>query len=134
MNDRNIIVIDGRLTKDIELKYTQSGMEIAGFSIANNVYGGKDKPEITNFFDCTAFGSRAKFLAGYAHKGDLLSIDGQLRQNKWQNKEGENRYKIEIIVSNVRIHSKRDKGEQGGPVELPDGDDNPFAGDNEVPF
>jgi len=101
----NVVAISGNLGKDCDLRRTQSGMAIANFSIAvsdskkNQQTGEWEK--ITHWVDCVLFGTRAEKLADYLVKGTKLAISGKLRQSKWQDKDGNNRSKLEVVVDEI---------------------------------
>ena len=98
----NNIQILANMTKDIELKYTPSGLAIGAFGIAYNErrkqqdgsYG-----DVTHFFDCTAFGKTAENINAYFHKGSKILIDGSLDYQSWKNQEGQTRSKVGIKVN-----------------------------------
>lgn len=128
MSDTNVVVIKGNLTKDAELRYTTSGASMLKFSLANNTgymteEGWKD---YANFFDCVLWGKRAVSLAGSLTKGTGLVVSGQLRQNRWQNEQGQNRSKIELHVSDLSFSGGKRSGDgmnQGDHVtDISDGD------------
>lgn len=82
----NQIVLTGRISKNVELRTTNSGKEVANFSIAvNNPYK-KDESgnTLADFFDCMVWGTQAVNLQKYQNKGDLISIVGRLANQKWQ--------------------------------------------------
>jgi single-strand DNA-binding protein len=98
----NSVVISGRVTKDVELRYLPSGMAIASFPLAvqedrKNAEGGYD----TNFIDVTAWGKTAEFVANHSGKGLRLIVNGRLKQEKWQDKDGANRSKISVTAEKV---------------------------------
>lgn len=132
MTDLNRVTIIARLTRDAELKYTQSGTAICNFSVANNRTWSTngDKKEEVNYFDCIAWGKQGEFIAEYAKKGKRVAIDGRLQQNRWEDKDGSKRSKIEIIVESIQIldYDKKDSQETSAPES-----NNPFADDN-IPF
>ena len=101
MADINNVNLTGRLTKDPNMNTTATGMAITKVSIAVNEYVKKDKEERPNFFDLTLFGKQAEFVKNYISKGDLVSISGSLRQERWRNKEGDNRNKVVINVDKI---------------------------------
>ena len=104
MNDMNIVAINGRLTKDAELKYTSGGMAIATLSLASNRSVKKnDKWEDeANFFDCTMFGKSAEAVKQYLTKGQQVSISGELRQERWE-KDGQKNSRVTIIVNHLQL-------------------------------
>ena len=91
MNSVNII---GRLTKDIELKETQSGKKVCSFRIA--VSNGKDRPSY--FFSCVAWNETAKNLAKFFHKGDMVGLSGNLTSREYEDADGNKKSAIEILV------------------------------------
>jgi len=104
MTDMNIVAINGRLTRDAELKYTNSGMAICKFSIASNrsVKKGDKWEDEANFFECTMFGKRAESINQYLTKGQQVSISGELRQERWE-KDGKQNSRITISVNNLQL-------------------------------
>lgn len=92
----NTVAIMGRLTKDVELKTTQSGKSWVKFSIAVPV--GKGKAE---FFDCFAWETTAEFISKYFQKGSMIAIEGHLKQNSYKNKDGGVTNKIEICADKL---------------------------------
>ncbi|MCR5664241.1 MAG: single-stranded DNA-binding protein [Oscillospiraceae bacterium] len=108
----NHIVIMGRLTRDPELRYTQSQTPVASFTVAvDRDFGGRDGGEKqTDFIDCSAWRSTAEFVSKYFHKGSMIVVSGRLQSRKWQDREGNNRVNWEIVADNVYFgeSSRRD--------------------------
>lgn len=104
--DINVLLINGRLVRDSELKTTQTGTPILTFSIASNYATKKgDKwEEDSNFFDVKMFGNRADALRPHLIKGKLVSVEGELRQERWE-QEGQNRSKIVIYAKTIQLLS-----------------------------
>lgn len=104
MNDMNVLAINGRLVRDAELSYTNSGMAIGKFSIASNRSVKKnDKWEDeAGFYDCVMFGKMAQSVNQYLTKGQQVSIAGEIRQERWE-KDGQNRSKVVIIVNHLQL-------------------------------
>ena len=104
MTDINSVVIVGRLTREAELKYTNSGTAVSKFSIAVNrkKRSGDSWEDEASFFDCTLFGKIAEALNQYLNKGKQVAIDGELRQSRWE-QDGQSRSKVEIIVNNIQL-------------------------------
>jgi len=137
-NDINTVALSGRLTRDAELKFTNGGAAICKFAIASN-YSRKNRDqweEKANFFDCVMFGKRAEKLQQYLTKGKLLFLQCEARQNRWQNQEGQNRSKVEFVVSSLSFGG----GNSGGhsPAADPEADFNADIDDgdfkDDVPF
>lgn len=96
----NTYTISGNLTKDPELRATTSGTSVCNGSICyNSRRKGQsgDWEDAPNFFDFVAFGKAAEVLAR-KQKGDRIVINGELTQRSWETKEGERRYKVELLV------------------------------------
>ncbi len=105
MTDVNVVVLVGRLTRNIELKYLTSGTAVGNFSIAcsEDVKQGDKWEEKAHFFDCVLWGKRAESLKQYLTKGKQVALGGRLRQETWQNKEGQNRSKVVINVDKLQL-------------------------------
>jgi single-strand DNA-binding protein len=104
MADINHVVLVGRLTRNAELKYTNNGSAVSKFSIAINQRRKKDDQwvEESHFFDIVLWGKTAESLNQYLVKGKQIGIEGQLRQNRWE-QEGQARSKVEIFATNVML-------------------------------
>ncbi|GHU11713.1 single-stranded DNA-binding protein [Spirochaetia bacterium] len=104
MADINHVVLVGRLTRDAELKYTANGQAVSKFSIAVNrsVKKGDQWESEPSFFDITLWGKRAESLNQYLVKGKQISVNGELRQDRWE-QDGKNRSKVEVIASNINL-------------------------------
>ena len=141
MADINQVILIGRLTRDVELKYTNSGFAIANLSLAVNRRVKKDDSwqDEGNFFNCVLIGKRAEALAQYLVKGKQVGIQGELRQNRWE-QDGQPRSRVEIFINDIQLlggrgseQSVRSAGEQAGQYsspEIPTADD--F--DDDIPF
>ena len=131
MNSINIL---GRLTKQPELKTSQSGKYYSNFSIAVNTGWGDNRE--TSFFNCMAFGKTAETVVQYFSKGHRILIDGSLKQDSWTDKEGNKKTSVSIIVNRVDFIEPKDKAaqvkEEFKGKELPL-EDNPFS-DDMIPF
>lgn len=112
--DLNRVFLVGRLVRDIELTYTQSGTALGKLDVAVNRRVKKDGEWIddSSFFNCVFWGKRSEALAPYLLKGQQVAIDGRLRQDRWE-KEGAKRSKVVIELDNVQLlgSSKGDKQE-----------------------
>jgi single-strand DNA-binding protein len=107
----NHITIMGRLTRDPELRSTQSGVSVASFTVAcDRDFGGRDGGEKqTDFIDCVAWRSTGEFVSKYFRKGSMIVVSGRLQSRKWQDREGNNRTNWEINADNVYFgESRRD--------------------------
>ena len=102
----NKVILIGNLTRDPETKTISSGMLIVNFTIAVNRIK-KDAKEV-DFFDITVFGKLAENCDKYLAKGKKVCIDGNLKQDRWTDPNGNNRSKISIIANNVQFLSPKD--------------------------
>ena len=113
----NRVIISGNLTRDVEVRRTQSGMVIASFGVAvnerrkNNQTG--EWEDYTNFVDCSMFGNRADKISPYLVKGTKVAIGGKLRYSQWK-RDDQKRSKLEVIVDEIEFMSKSSgQGNQG---------------------
>ena len=107
----NHITIMGRLTRDPELRSTQSGVSVTSFSVAvERDFSGRDGGERqTDFIDCVAWRQTGEFVSKYFHKGSMIVVSGRLQSRKWQDRDGNNRTSWEIVADNVYFgESRRD--------------------------
>lgn len=95
----NTITIIGNLTRDPELRSTNTGKNNTTFSIA--VTRKWEGGEQTSFFDCVAWNGLADNIASSFNKGDRIIVTGRLEQRSWDTKEGEKRYKVEVVVADA---------------------------------
>jgi len=103
--DINHVVLVGRLTKDPELTYTQSGAAVCRFSIAVNRSSGSssDSEGNTNFFNIVAWNKTAEICNQYLSKGRQVAIDGRLQQRRWEGSDGIKRNTVEIVANTVQF-------------------------------
>ena len=105
----NKVILGGRLTQDIELKQTQSGLSVCTFNLAVNRKVAKDSEQKADFITCTAWRQTAEFLSRYFKKGSSLCIVGSLQVREWEDKNGQKRYATEVVVDEAMfVDSKND--------------------------
>lgn len=104
MDDINQVTLIGRLTRDAEMKYTNSGTAVSAFAIAVNRRrrNGDDYEDEVHFFDMAIFGQKAENLHQYLQKGKQVCIQGKLKQDKWE-KDGKTHSKIAIEVWTIQL-------------------------------
>ena len=114
----NRVAISGNLTRDPEVRRTQSGMAIMTVGVAVN--DRRKNPQTgewedyPNFVDCTMFGERADKVAAYLNKGIKVAIEGKLRYSSWE-KDGQKKSKLEVIIEEIEWFApKQQNGQQGG--------------------
>jgi single-strand DNA-binding protein len=131
--DINSITIVGRLTRDPELTYTPSNnTPVCRFSIAVNGYREND----VSFFDITAWNKQAETIQKYLAKGSQVIVNGILKQERFQTKDGDNRSKVGITANSVQfVGAKKQGGQVGNDTPSTNEaiiDDNETSG--EIPF
>ena len=94
----NRITIQGRLTKDVELRYTRNEKPVASFTLAVD-RDGRDAG--TDFIDCVAWNGTATFVDSYFSKGDACIVSGRLQMRNWEDKHGNKRVSPEVMAENV---------------------------------
>jgi len=107
----NRVNITGNLTRDPELRATAGGTQILSFGVAVN--DRRKNPQtgawedVPNFIDCIVFGQRAEAVSRFITKGSKVAIEGKLRYSAWENKEGQRRSKLEVIVDEIDFMSRQ---------------------------
>ncbi len=129
----NHIIVMGRLTRDPELRHTQSGTAVASFTVAVD-RDFKDKAtgeRKTDFIDCVAWRSTGEFVDKYFGKGRMAVVEGRLQLRDWTDKEGNKRRSAEILVSSVYFGDSKPKdgGGSGSETKGGKGDDFQLPGD-----
>ena len=116
----NHIVIMGRLTRDPELRQTQTGTQVASFSLAvDRDFGPRDGGEKqTDFIDVVAWRNTAEFVSKYFAKGRMAVVSGRLQIRDWTDKEGGKRRSAEIVADNVYFGDSK-KSDGGGDYSAP---------------
>ena len=114
----NQIILLGNITRDPEMRYLPNNTPVIEFGIACNRRfrdaQGKDRDEAM-FIDCAAFGKQAEIINQYCHKGDLLFIEGRLKLDTWEDKQGGGkRSKHRVVINNFQLMPRRDGGGAGG--------------------
>ena len=118
----NHITIMGRLTRDPELRYTQSQTPVASFTLAvDRDFANRDTNERqTDFIDCVAWRSTAEFVSKYFQKGSLSVVSGRLQLRDWTDKDGNKRRNAEVVVENIYFgESKRREAESSSQFSTP---------------
>ena len=109
----NRCIIMGRLTRDPELRRTQSGKAVTSVTLAvDRDFKGQNGEKETDFIDIVAWGNTAEFLCNYFSKGRMAVAEGRLQLRDWTDKDGNKRRNAEIIVSNVYFGDRRETTKQ----------------------
>src|SRR3984957_1484111 len=125
MANVNRVILIGNLTRDPQLKYLPSQTPVVEFGLATNrkfkAASGEDREEVF-FVDCTAFGRTAEVINQYCQKGKQLYIEGRLKFDSWEDKQGGGkRSKLSVVIENFQFLGGREGG--GGAPEGGGGED-----------
>ena len=112
----NSVVLVGRLTKDIELRKTQSGLSVASFTVACDRRLSQEQrnnnEQSADFINCVAWRGSADFLGSYAHKGDTVGVEGRL-QTRSYDRDGQRVYVVEVLANSVNLlHSTQTRQQE----------------------
>ncbi len=109
----NKIILIGRLTKDVELRYTTSNRACASFTIAvNRAYTNQEGKRESDFINIVAWDKLGENVSKYTHKGSLVAVEGRLQVRSYENQEGRRIYVTEVIASTVQFLETKEKNEQ----------------------
>ena len=118
----NRIDLMGRLTRDPELRHTQSQTPVASFTLAvDRDFGGRDGGERqTDFIDCVAWRQTAEFVSKYFQKGSMAVVSGRLQIRDWTDRDGGKRRTAEVVVDNIYFgESRRSRDDSVGSYSAP---------------
>jgi len=106
----NTVVLVGRVGRDAEIRYFESGKVKANFSIAVNRWDAKTKSEVADWFNIDVWDKLGEFAGEYVKKGTQVVVEGRIAQNKWTDKAtGNDRESFLVVANNIRLlGSKRD--------------------------
>lgn len=139
----NKVILIGRLTKDPDLRYTESNKAVCNFSIAIGRGYKEDEVEQVDFINCIVWNNQAENLKKYQTKGNLISVEGSLRVEQYQDNEGNNKYKTYVLASNISyLSNKKNDIEQSNNQEVNKHSEDPYKDfgeqiqieDEELPF
>lgn len=123
----NTLICVGRITKDLELKYTTNNKAVVNIPLAVN--NGKDD---TTFIDVVVYGNIAETTSKYCKKGDLIGVQAKVVNNNWTDKEGKNHYDYKFMGYKVSFLSTKKQennqvNELGNPVGTRSVDEDPYS-------
>ena len=107
----NKVILTGRLTKDVELRATPSGANVASFTVAVDGFGRDQNNNPVNqasFINCVAWNTQAKFISTYCKKGSLVALEGRLQTRSYDRKDGTKAYVTEVVADRLENLSPRD--------------------------
>ena len=107
----NSISIAGRLSKDPELRTTQSGVSVASFTVAvERDFSAQGQQREVDWFDCVAWRQGGEFVSKYFTKGRMAVVSGRLQSRKWEDRDGNKRTSWEVVADNVYFGDSRRDG------------------------
>ena len=123
----NKVVLTGRITKDPEIRYTQSGMPNLRFSLAVDRQTRDAQGNRTaDFISCVAFSQQADFMSRYVKKGNMLAIEGRIQTGQFQGQDGQVRYTTDVVIERVENLTPREANQGQQPQQQ----QNPYQGYN----
>lgn len=139
MASLNKVFLMGNLTRDPELRYTQSGTALASFGVAvsrNWTSQDGEKKEDVCFVDITMFGKRAEIISEYFSKGSPIFVEGRLQFSQWESKDGQKRNALRVVAEDFQfIGQTKKRGSPAGAAQ-PEGGSVPKddISEEEIPF
>jgi len=111
MTNFNVVILEGNLTRDCELKYSSGGMPIGKFALAVNSSRkqGDQWVDEASFIDCTVFGKTAESLNQFLLKGQHIILEGKLKQDRWE-QDGQTRSKVGVNVDKINLVGGKREG------------------------
>ena len=120
----NTVQLVGRLTRDVDLKFTQSGEAVANFTIAvNRNFTNQQGEREADFINCVIWRKSAENLANFTRKGSLIGLDGRLQTRSYDNQQGQRVYVTEVVVNHFDLLEKKPENQQ----QAPQGYTNPYT-------
>lgn len=106
----NHVTLIGRLTKDPEVRYTQSGTAVGTFTLSVDRRVQKDKPKAADFIPCVVWNKTAEIVGNYCKKGKQVGVEGRIQVRSYDAKDGSKRYVTEVIVSELELLGSKNEG------------------------
>lgn len=134
----NKVILLGRLTKDPEIRYSQSAepMAIARYTLAvNRRFKRQGEPD-ADFINCIAFGKNAEFAEKYLIKGQMISVVGRLQVRSWEDNEGKKRWSTDVVIEEHYFTESKSASDAGGIKTEPEQEFYPVEDleDEDLPF
>lgn len=106
----NKVILMGRLTKDVEMRQTPTGVSVARFTIAvNRRFAGKDAQQQADFINCIAWRQTGEFISRYFSKGNMIAVVGSIQTRSWDDKDGKRQYATEVVVDEAYFTGEKAK-------------------------
>lgn len=120
----NKIILMGRLVRDPEIRYANSGTAIARFTLAVDRRFKREGQPDADFFECTSFGKQSEFVEKYLHKGTKILLAGEMQNNNYTDKDGVKHYSMTVLVNEIEFAES--KSTSGGAAQSATGTDSGF--------
>lgn len=132
----NRTTLTGRLTKDVEIKNTQSGTAIGNFNLAvNRAFTSKDGERETDFINCVIWRKAAENFANFTHKGALVGVDGRIQTRNYEGNDGKRVYVTEVVVENFALLEPKNNNRAPQATQQPfNNTDSVDISDDGLPF
>ena len=130
----NKVILIGRLAKDPEVRYTQSGKAVASFPLAVNRPWSKDGKQTADFIPIIAWQKLAEIVGNNLIKGAQISIEGRMQVRSYDAQDGSKRYVTEIVANEIEFLSAKHKQSEEEPAAAGAGQFGPAVPDEEIPF
>lgn len=128
----NKVILVGRLTRDPELRVTQSGISVCSFSVAcDRRYVKQGEERKADFINCIAWRQTGEFVSRYFAKGNRIALEGSLQTRDWTDNDGKKRYATEVIVDNVEFAQSKSET-NGGYASQNVNDSTASGGDSDI--
>lgn len=129
----NKTILMGRLTKDVELKYTPSNIATCSFTLAvDRKFVKQGEQRQADFINCVAWRQTAEFISKYFGKGRMIAVTGSIQTRTWDDKEGKKHYATEVLVDEVSFTGE--KSEEHTRTASPMDAFTPVESDDDLPF
>ena len=137
----NLTILEGRLTRDPELRKTNSGTEVATFTLACDRPKRRDAEQQADFIKVVAWRKSAEFLANYFHKGDSIQVQGRIQTRNYDDNNGNKVFVTEVVAYNIEFPLTRRAKSNTDTVASRSSVEDPFTetksigiSDNDLPF
>lgn len=123
----NRVELIGRLTSKPELRYTNSNIAYSRFTIAINRPKRENEEEKTDFIDCVTWNKQAENLTKYQDKGNLIAVEGTIRKESYDDKDGNKKYYVEILANNIEYLQSKNNQLQSVQTNETTNNEDPFS-------
>lgn len=116
----NRVTLTGRLTRNVDLRYTPSGVAVGNFTLAvDRQFTNRNGQRGTDFIRCVIWRKSAENFANFTHKGSLVGIDGRIQTGSYQNQQGQTVYTTDVVVDNFALLESKQQSQASGQPNGP---------------